>query len=191
MLGERFGNFLDKPLSKLARDIKCSPDSLTVIGFSITLLASYLLMDNLFWGGILVLVGGIFDVLDGVVARVNQKTSVFGAFLDSVTDRYSDALIFIAVGINLAKRNDLSGAAISLGVLAGAFLISYTRARAEGLGIGCKVGIMERPERIIVLVFGTLTGMVMPVLWLLLIMTHVTVVQRIYHVWQVSNSDKS
>ena len=186
MFGYKLGHFFDKPLSKLAGSIKCSPNGLTVIGFIITILASYLLLNNFFWGGILVLVGGIFDILDGVVARVNNRTSIFGAFLDSVTDRYSDALIFLAVGLNLIKGNNLPGAILSLGVLAGAFMISYARARAEGLGIECKVGIMERPERIILLVFGTLTGIVMPVLWLLLILTHITVAQRIYHVWYVS-----
>jgi phosphatidylglycerophosphate synthase len=191
MLGETFGHFFDRPLSKLAVRIKYSPNTLTVIGFIVTMFASYLLLNNFFWGGILVLFGGFFDILDGVVARVNNKTSKFGAFLDSVLDRYSDALIFIAVALNLAKKSNLTGACLSLGILVGAFLISYTRARAEGLGIRCSVGIMARPERLILMVFGTLTGLVMPVLWFLLVLTHITVAQRIYHVMRISDQIKS
>ena len=115
------------------------------------------------------------------------KTTKFGAFLDSVLDRYSDAFIFLSLSYYLAAKGDHTGAFLSLGTLVGAFLISYARARAEGLGESCHTGIMERPERLILLIFATLTGWVVPVLWIMIVLTHVTAAQRIFHVWKRLN----
>ena len=91
---------------------------------------------------------------------------------------------FLLHGI-LPGKGDHNGAFLSLGTLVGAFLISYARARAEGLGESCHTGIMERPERLILIIFATLTGWLVPILWIMLILTHVTVIQRVYHVWKV------
>ncbi|MHB8881702.1 MAG: CDP-alcohol phosphatidyltransferase family protein [Thermodesulfovibrionales bacterium] len=187
MLGERFGHFLDKPLTPLVRLIAVEPNSLSLTGFAVTIGASFLLVSDLFWGALAVLAGTFFDILDGVAARVHKKESDFGAFLDSVLDRYSDSLIFIAVGLHLLKKGSLTGAVLSIGVLTGSLIISYTRARAEGLGMSCKVGLMERPERIVLLVLGAITGMIQPMLWLLLLLTHLTALQRIHHVWRQSH----
>lgn len=183
MLGEKLGHVFDKPLAGVARKIPFSPNVLTVAGFLVTLLASYVLLSDLRAGGVLVLAGGAFDVIDGVVARISGRTSRFGAFLDSVLDRYSDAAILLAVAWNLADSNNYTGTVLCLGTLVGAFLISYTRARAEGLGENCNYGLMERPERVILISFGAIAGLMIPVLWVLLVLTHFTVVQRIYRVW--------
>ncbi|MEW6108453.1 MAG: CDP-alcohol phosphatidyltransferase family protein [Nitrospirota bacterium] len=186
MLSEKLGHAFDKPLSSFARKISLSPNALSVTGFFITLIASCVLAFNLRYGGILVLAGGLFDILDGVVARVNKKSSSFGAFLDSVLDRYSDAFILLAIAWNLGSNNNNTGAVLCLGSLIGAFLVSYSRARAEGLGEKCAYGLMERPERIIMVSFGAITGYIMPALWVLLILTHFTVFQRIYYVWKMT-----
>jgi phosphatidylglycerophosphate synthase len=185
MLSDKLGHFLDSPLSPIAKRIPLSPDTLTITGFLITVIASLVIPINLRLGGILILFGGIFDTLDGIVARTSGRTSKFGAFLDSVLDRYSDAFIFLAITWYLAEKSNITGALISLGTLVGTFLISYTRARAEGLGKSCHTGIMERPERIILIVFAAITGWVIPILWVMLILTHITVLQRIYYVWKV------
>ncbi|OHE57785.1 MAG: hypothetical protein A2Z47_04580 [Thermodesulfovibrio sp. RBG_19FT_COMBO_42_12] len=182
MLSAKLGHFLDTPLRPVAKRIPFSPNILTIIGFLITVLAAFIIPYNIRLGGVVILIGGLFDMLDGIVARVGGKTTKFGAFLDSVLDRYSDAAIFLAVSWYLAEKGDHTGAFLSLGTLVGAFLISYTRARAEGLGESCHTGIMERPERIILLIFAALTGWITPVLWIMLVLTHITVVQRIYHV---------
>jgi len=182
MLSAKLGHFLDTPLRPVAKRIPFSPNILTIIGFLITVLAAFIIPYNIRLGGVVILIGGLFDMLDGIVARVGGKTTKFGAFLDSVLDRYSDAAIFLAVAWYLAEKGDHTGAFLSLGALVGAFLISYTRARAEGLGESCHTGIMERPERIILLIFAALTGWITPVLWIMLVLTHITVVQRIYHV---------
>ncbi len=115
---------------------------------------------------------------------MNGKTTKFGAFLDSVLDRYSDAFLFLSFSWYLAANGNHTGSFLSLGTLVGAFLISYARARAEGIGQECQTGIMERPERIILLIFAALTGWIMPVLWIMLILTHVTVIQRMYYVYK-------
>jgi phosphatidylglycerophosphate synthase len=187
MISDKLGHFLDKPLSPLTKKFPLSPNFLTVTGFLITVIAAFVIPRNIKLGGLLILAGGMFDMLDGIVARTRGKTSRFGAFLDSVLDRYSDAFIFLAIAWYFAEKGNYTGVFLSFGTLVGAFLISYTRARAEGLGESCHVGIMERPERIILLIFATLTGWIIPVLWIMLILTHVTVVQRIYHAWRAIN----
>ena len=152
MIGAKLGHFLDKPLTPLVKKIPLNPNILTAAGFVITVAAAFVLPYNIRLGGLLILTGGLFDMLDGVSARVNNKVTKFGAFLDSLLDRYSDAFLFLSVAWYLASKGEHTGAFLSLGTLVGAFLISYARARAEGLGEDCKTGIMERPERIILLI---------------------------------------
>jgi len=186
MLGEKFGHFLDRPLSSIAQRIPVSPNALTVIGFIITVIAALVIPHYLRFGGILILFGGVFDMLDGIVARTSGKTSKFGAFLDSVLDRFSDAVLFLAVAWHFANSGNDTGAVVCLVTLVGAFLISYIRARAEGLGETCHTGLMERPERIVLLAFGAITGWLLQVMWVMLVLTCITVAQRIYYVWRVT-----
>jgi phosphatidylglycerophosphate synthase len=160
-----------------------------VVGFLVTVAASVVLVSNPALGGVLVIAGGLFDVLDGVVARVNGRQTKFGAFLDSVLDRFSDAFILLAIGLNLFRHGDIPGMALSVLTIVSSFLISYVRARAEGLGIDCKEGLMERPERILLLSLGAIMGVMVPVLWILLILTQFTVFQRMHHVWKITGRE--
>lgn len=184
MLSARLGHFLDKPLSPVVRVIGINPNALTITGFITTAIAALIIPFHLTIGGFLIMVGGLFDMLDGVSARVNGKVTRFGAFLDSLLDRYSDAFLFLSIAWYLASRGDHSGAFLSIGSMLGAFFVSYARARAEGLNINGKTGLMERPERIILLIIGTLTGWLVPVLWVIFILTQITVIQRAYAVWK-------
>lgn len=147
--------------------------------------ASVVLVSNLVLGGALVITGGLFDIFDGVVARVNGKQTNFGAFLDSVLDRFSDALILLAVGINLFRHGNIPGVVLCVMTLVSSFLVSYVRARAEGLGKSCREGLMERPERILLFSIGAISGYMVPILWILFILTQFTVFQRMYHVWKL------
>jgi archaetidylinositol phosphate synthase len=185
MLSARLGHFLDTPLGFIAKRIPFSPNVLSITGFLITAAAAFIIPRDLLLGGVFIMVGGIFDMLDGIVARTTGRATKFGAFIDSVLDRYSDAFLFLSIAWYLAAHGDHTGSFLSIGTLVGAFLISYARARAEGLGGSCHTGIMERPERIILLIVATLTGWLVPVLWLMLILTHVTVVQRVYYAWKI------
>jgi phosphatidylglycerophosphate synthase len=183
MLGNRYGHVFDKPLGGVARRIPVHPNLLSILGFSITLVACYFLSFDLLSGGVLIICGAFFDVLDGVVARATNKITRFGAFLDSVLDRYSDAFILFAIAYNLSNLSDKTGVVLCMGTLLGSFLISYSRARAEGIGQECKYGVMERPERLILISAGAISGLMIPILWLLVVLTNFTVIQRIYYVW--------
>jgi phosphatidylglycerophosphate synthase len=190
MFGSYFGHFLDKPLSSLAGKIQMSPNTITITGLVVTIMAAIILANNLFWGGILILLAGLFDMLDGIVARTHDKATKFGAFFDSVLDRYSDSFLFLGLAWYFMQGDAVAGAVLSLGTMVGALLVSYTRARAEGLGTDCKVGVMERPERVVLMAFGALTGWIVPVIWIMFILTHITVVQRIHHVWKVMEEER-
>lgn len=184
MLSGKFGHFLDKPLDPLAKRLTIHPNILTIIGFFITLLASAILPFHLKVGGLFILLGGFFDLLDGAVARTNNTSSDFGAFLDSTLDRFSDFFIFFAIGCYFLNMNNLEGVILTSGSLLGAFMISYIRARAEGLGINCKVGLMERPERVVLVSIGCLTGLIFYVMIILFLLTYLTVLQRLLHVYK-------
>lgn len=184
MLSAKLGHILDKPLEPIAKKITVSPNVITLTGLLITAIAAATIPFNLLAGGVLILIGGLFDMLDGIVARANSKKTRFGAFLDSTIDRYCDSLIFIAIAWYFFNEAHLYGVIVTAGAMVGAVLISYVRARAEGLGIECKVGIMERPERILLVSFGCITGLLFPTMVGVFVLNHLTVVQRIWHVYK-------
>ncbi|MBI5074112.1 MAG: CDP-alcohol phosphatidyltransferase family protein [Nitrospirae bacterium] len=181
MLSEKLGHSLDKPLEALARKIPVSPNTITITGFTLTMASSILLAHDLTMGAFCLLPAGLLDMLDGIVARNRGESSAFGAFLDSVLDRYSDAAILLAIAWNLGSNGQLTGVILALITLVGSLIISYARARAEGLGVSCNHGLMERPERLIVLFIGAVSGYMVPMLWLLAGLTHLTVLQRILY----------
>ncbi len=186
MISAKLGHVFDKPLSPIAKRINVNPNYLTFSGFLITISAAFIIPYNLKVGGLLVIIGGIFDMLDGVIARTNGRTSDFGAFLDSVLDRFSDAAIFFSLAWYFLKLNNLTGTSISILTMIGALLISYARARAEGIGKKCSVGLLERPERIILVTIGCLTGWILPILWMMLALTYITVIQRVLYVRKIT-----
>ena len=163
-----------------------TPNTVTVAGLFLNGAVAFVLATGrLQAGGILLLLAGGFDMLDGALARRTKNFSTFGAFLDSTLDRYSEAIVLI--GLVYAQTIDRHTLNVTLiaAMLTGSFLISYTRARAEGLGIECKVGLLPRPERIIVLAVGLIFFSILtPVLIILVVLTNLTAVQRILHVWR-------
>jgi CDP-diacylglycerol--glycerol-3-phosphate 3-phosphatidyltransferase len=181
-----------------------TPDALTIAGFAFSLLAALLFARGDFVPATFVLgLTGLCDMLDGDVARLSNSSSRFGAFLDSTLDRAGEGAIFAGIacfyfaraqgaalwleegsGSRFSDPEGRSTAVLALATLILSFLVSYTRARAEGLGLECKVGIMERPERLLLLLMGALLGpRFMPgVLGILFLLTLVTVLQRVYHV---------
>lgn len=182
MLSARLGHYFDGPLAPLAKRISFSPNSLSVLGLFITAAAAWTIPFDTRSGGFLILFGGFFDMLDGIVARTNGKRTAFGAFLDSTLDRYADSFLFIGVAWYFFERHHRAGMLLAVGSLVGALLISYVRARAEGLGIDCRVGLMERPERVALLAIGCITGWLFPVIIALFLLSHITAFQRIIHV---------
>jgi len=191
LLSAWLGHVLDKPLAPLAKRIPVDPNVITIAGLFVTAIAAVVIPTHLFVGGLLILAGGFFDMLDGIIARTNGKRTRFGAFLDSTLDRYADSMLFIGVTWYFYTIGSLTGAFLSIGSLVGSLAISYARARAEGLGIDCNVGLLERPERVILLAFGCLTGLLFPVVVIIFILSHFTVIQRIVHVYRQLRSETS
>lgn len=181
MLSKKLGGSLDRLFAPLALRVPFTPNVVTISGFIFTIFACSVLSSDLMTGGILVLTAGFFDMLDGAVARAKNMVSSYGAYLDSVLDRYADAGIMLAVFWNMFSRGNTVGMLLALASLIGSFLVSYARARAEGLGVSCSHGLMERPERIILVAVGAMSGHMIPVLWVMTILTHFTVIQRILH----------
>ena len=166
-----------------------NPNSFTIMGFFATLIASVFIIKDL-WvaAGLMIILSGLLDLFDGVLARKLERVTLFGGFLDSVLDRYSD--LFLLLGLIIYYlRNSSPGLVVLTSVVSiGTILISYVRAKAESLQIPCSVGLMERAERIILLSAGTLFHWMEPILWVLAILTHFTVIHRIYYVWEKMRS---
>ncbi len=162
-----------------------TPNMVSFAGFALTIGAAALLATgNLRIGGGLLWVAAMFDMVDGALARLGQGESKFGAFLDSTLDRYSESITFLGLAIHYANAGDAQTHLLLIFfTLVGSWGVSYTRARAEGLEIECKVGILQRPERLVLLIAGLILGLTLPVLWILAVMTNVTAVQRIHEVY--------
>ena len=147
------------PIAKALAAIGITANMITIVGFLVNAVAAFFLATGrLVLSGILILFGGSFDAMDGVVARVSGKddSNPSGALLDSVIDRYSEAIIFLGAMIYFFHLSHLLGVILVFASVIGSILVSYVRARAEGLQIECKVGLMQRPERIVLLAFGVL-----------------------------------
>ncbi len=170
-----------------------TPNTLTVVGLGITAVGAFLVgVGLLAAGGLVLIIAGLFDLLDGAVARVTGKVYRYGAFLDSTTDRYSEAIAYMAL-LYYFIYNDPARASrgveplLVLMALSGSLLVSYIRARAQSLGFVCDGGLLARPERVVILVTGLIIPVLLvPCLWLLAIFTNLTAVQRVYLVWQES-----
>jgi len=133
--------------------------------------------------GWLSLFAGSLDMLDGALARATNQASRFGALLDSTLDRYSELVLLGGLVLWSASRNALDELLLAFAALGGSLMVSYVKARAEGLGFSCEVGILTRPERVIILGLGLLTGLVLPALAIIAVLANVTAVQRLIHVW--------
>ncbi len=147
------------PIAKALATIGITANMITIVGLLVNAVAAFFLATGrLVLSGILILFGGSFDAMDGVVARVSGKdeSNPSGALLDSVIDRYSEAIIFLGAMIYFFQLSHLLGVILVFASVIGSILVSYVRARAEGLQIECKVGLMQRPERIVLLALGVL-----------------------------------
>ena len=188
MIGNKIGHRLDPYLYSVLKRIfgeHGNPNLFTVMGFLATLVASLLiLIESWFVAGLAIILSGIFDLFDGVVARKLGKVTAWGGFLDSVLDRYSDLLLLLAILIYYLKKGEPGLVILTSLASIGTVLIPYIRAKAESLKVPCSVGLMERAERIILLSIGSLFRWMVPVLWILAILTHFTVLHRIYYVWK-------
>ncbi|MDH4269673.1 MAG: CDP-alcohol phosphatidyltransferase family protein [Dehalococcoidia bacterium] len=163
-----------------------TPNTLTLTNLALNIVAAYVIATGHFLlGGVLILGSGLFDLLDGALARFTKQTTKFGAVLDSTVDRISEAATLCGLLIWYVPQEGATlKIALILAVLIGSFLVSYIRARAEGLGWQCQVGLFTRAERVIVLAIGLLINQIFVALCILAFFVFVTVVQRLVYVWK-------
>jgi len=198
-VGRSCGVLLYKIVDGLALT-RISPNMLTFVGLVINVAAAlffgFASSDNnqprLFvYAGLVIIGAGIFDMVDGRVARATNKVTLFGAFFDSVIDRYSDVAIFFGLLVYYARANRFFYVVLVAFVMTTSVMVSYTRARAESLIPTCKVGFMERPERIVLVIIGALTNHMAPVLWILAVLSTITVIHRIRYPYVESTAQEA
>jgi CDP-diacylglycerol---glycerol-3-phosphate 3-phosphatidyltransferase len=183
-LRKLFGTLLNS-IAGLLISIGLSADLVTILGVLGNFLAAWFIArGNLFTGGLLVLGFGLFDALDGSMARLGGGETKFGAFLDSVLDRYSELAIFLGILVFSIKNSDPTSCFLVFLAAAGSVLVSYIRARAQSLGIDTKIGILTRVERYLVIVPSLLISRPDLGLWIIAILGNFTAFQRIWHVRQ-------
>ena len=192
--GRACGWLLNKIVHGLALT-RISPNVLTFIGLVINIVAAFLFGHAnaanadwmFFYAGVVIFCAGLFDMVDGRVARRINKVTVFGSFFDSVIDRYSDVVLFFGLLVYYGRINRFRYVVLVAFVMVTSLMVSYTRARAENLIPQCKVGFMERPERIVLIIIGAVfnwCGAMAPVLWVLAVLSTITVAHRIVYTYQ-------
>ncbi|MCL0090429.1 CDP-alcohol phosphatidyltransferase family protein [Dehalococcoidia bacterium] len=191
------GRLFTEPIVRLIARTGISPNALTITGFLLNaLVAGVLAGGYLFLGGFLVLFAGWFDMLDGALARISGKSTRFGTLLDSTVDRFSEAVVFLGLLVFYLAQGATLEILLIYFTIVGSIMVSYVRARAEGLGLRSEVGLFARPERVILLALGLLPSRISPVallvvLWILAVGTMITVLHRLIHTWRQMKDDRS
>lgn len=171
-----------EPVARALLAARLRPNQLSLLGLVCSGLAALAFAtDHARLGGLLLALAGGLDILDGALARVAGQVSPFGAFLDSVLDRYSDLLVLSGIVVHYVQAGVLRGVLATLAALVGTVMVSYTRARAESVGVDCRVGLMERGERLLVLIAGALLGGLFPAVVVLAVGANLTALHRIGH----------
>ena len=187
-------DYLTEPVVKSLAKTRVTPNTLTWIGFWLTVGAAALItVENLFAAGFVVLVAGFFDMLDGALARKTNKVTRFGGILDSTLDRVSEAVLLLSLLVLYARGQQVAGSLLVGVALLASLLVSYIRAKVEVLGIDCKVGFFTRPERVIILALGLLLSRfdyaVISALALIVLLSFFTVGQRLIYAWRQTRTE--
>lgn len=179
------------PIAEGLAKLGISPNFLTFFGVLLNAGAAYFLATGQFLvGGLAVGFASAFDALDGALARQTGRTTAFGAFLDSTLDRYSEAILYFGLSFHYVHAGEGIHALLCYAAITGSLLVSYTRARAEGLGIQCKEGLLTRVERTLLLILFLLINRMDIGLWVIALLAHVTAGQRIYTVWRKTDNGR-
>ncbi|HEX4229195.1 MAG TPA: CDP-alcohol phosphatidyltransferase family protein [Bryobacteraceae bacterium] len=164
---------------------RINPNVLTFLGLVINIVAAAFLAAGSFrWSGAIIIFAALFDMVDGRVARETNQVTRFGAFFDSVLDRYSDIALLVGLLVYYGRINRPAYVVLTAIVMAASVMISYTRARAENIIPTCKVGFLERPERVVLLIIGALFARMAPVLWVIAVLGNITVIHRMIFTYQ-------
>jgi CDP-diacylglycerol--glycerol-3-phosphate 3-phosphatidyltransferase len=180
-IGLVFGTAINRIVRWLALS-RIHPNVLTFLGLVINIWAAWLFARGSFtWAGVVVIGAGLFDMVDGRVARVTDQVTRFGGFFDSVLDRYSDLALYMGLLVYYASINRFFYIVLTAIVMTGSVMVSYTRARAENAIPKCKVGFLERPERVVLIIIGALFDRMAPVLWVIAVLSNWTVIHRMIY----------
>ena len=187
---QALSTYIEQPVAAALAKLGVSPNAVTLAGLVGAAVSAYLISQGVMWaGGLVMLFAGVLDLFDGALARATAQDSPFGALLDSVIDRISEIIVLLGLLIYYASIGSVEGSVLVYLAVAGSVMVSYLRARSEGLGIECKVGIMTRPERVAALGFGLIIGHWLPliipiVLAIIALLTIFTTAQRLFHSWR-------
>lgn len=183
---ERVTHWAD-PVARALLALRLRPNHLTVLGLGVSVLAALsFARGRERWGAVLLILAGLFDFFDGSLARLSGQVTPFGAFLDSVIDRYSDLVVLAGILLLFFGSGRPVAVLLTLLALIGTVMVSYTKARAQAIGVACEIGLMERPERLITLIAGGLFDLMTPALWVLAVLVNVTAIQRILYTRRVA-----
>jgi CDP-diacylglycerol---glycerol-3-phosphate 3-phosphatidyltransferase len=183
-IGVGCGWLLDRIVYALTLS-RIHPNALTFIGLLINIGAAMLFARGEFrWAGLVVIGAGLFDMVDGRVARESNRVTRFGGFFDSVLDRYSDLALLMGLLVYYASIGRFFYIVLTAVAMTGSVMVSYTRARAENTIPRCKVGFLERPERIVLIIIGALSNRMAPVLWVIAVLSNISVIHRMIYTWQ-------
>lgn len=210
----KYRDFLQKiiyviitPVIKGMIRISFTPNLVTTIGFVLNIAATIMLLyaagemtestSIVGWSGAVILFAGLFDMMDGRLARIGNMSSMFGALWDSTLDRYSELFTLFGIAMYLILNSWVTGGVLTFLAMVGSVMVSYVRARAEGLGIECKVGLMQRPERVVLTSLGAILCGIFDNLWFLVvpiviiaILANITAFWRICHCYKVLNKSE-
>jgi len=182
------------PIIQMAIRFDLNPNTFTIIGFILSCIAAgFMALGHIRMAAGMILLAGIFDTIDGKLARASNKVTRFGALFDSTLDRYSEVIFFFGMAFYfIGEKWYWTSVAVAIG-LGGSLMVSYVRARAEGLGFKCSVGIMQRAERLILLAFGGLIHLygLATAIWIIAVMSNFTAIQRIVHVRKEDRKETS
>src|SRR5215510_7247223 len=168
-----------------------NPNFLTFLGLVVNFVAAgFFAVGSFRTGALIIFFAGFLDMLDGQVARRRNRVTAFGAFFDSTLDRYSDMALYMGLLVYYAVIGRSSYVILAAVATAGSVMVSYSRARAESLIPTCKVGFMERPERLVLLIIGGLFNRMGPVLWVIAVVSTITVIHRIAFTWQETKAGR-
>jgi CDP-diacylglycerol--glycerol-3-phosphate 3-phosphatidyltransferase len=183
-IGLVFGAAINRIVRWLALS-RIHPNVLTFLGLLINIWAAWLFSQGSFkWAGAVVVGAGLFDMVDGRVARATRQVTRFGGFFDSVLDRYSDLALFMGLLVYYASINRFFYIVLTAIVMTGSVMVSYTRSRAENVIPKCKVGFLERPERVVLIILGALFDRMAAVLWVIAVFSNLTVIHRMIYTYQ-------
>lgn len=193
MIAEKLSPVKTKILSKLnlIKEYNINPNLITVLGLFCIVIGSVFIHISLFWASFFVVLAIIGDILDGAIAKIQNKATTYGNFLDSTLDRFGDIILGVSISFLMLWENDMLTFYLAIAATFGSVLVSYIKAKAESLNIECNVGLMERPERAVFTIIAIMTGRFDIIFLVGTPLIYFTIFQRFHHVYKMSNKAPS